>query len=119
MILRAKKRLQALLKRKKKALDGYVHMYEYGKDLLYSTYECACTAHETTFSQIKDMVEIFNSEIKYIHSTNQDMKTYIDSCNKEPEKCELYLKQSTAQYENVANITADIDIVIPQEKKRQ
>ena len=75
--------------------------------------------HKTTLSQIKDIVKIFNSEIKDIHSTNQDMQTYIDSCNKEPEKCEVNLEQSTANLENVANITADIDIVIPQEKKRQ
>ena len=70
MILRAKKRLQALLKRKKKALDGYVHMYEYGKDLLYSTYECACTAQETTISKMKDILYIYKSEIKkYIPQT--------------------------------------------------
>ena len=62
------------------------------------------------------MVEIFNSEIKDIHYTNQDMQIYIDTCDKEPEKCEVYLEQSTAHLENVANITADIDIVIPQEK---
>ena len=47
------------------------------------------------------------------------MQTYIDSCYKEPEKCEVYLEQSTAHLENVANITADIDILITQEKKRQ
>ena len=29
---------------KGKARDGYVHMYECGKYLLHSTYECMCSA---------------------------------------------------------------------------
>ena len=61
---------------------------------------------------MQDIVEIFNSEIKDIHSTNRDMKNYIDSFHKESERCAAYLKQSTIHFENVSNITINSDSVI-------
>ena len=36
-----------------------------------------------TTSQIKETLESFNSETMELRATNQDMQTYIDSCNKE------------------------------------
>ena len=68
MILRAKKILGACLKQKK-ARDGYVCMYEYGKNLLHLTYECACVEHEGNITQMKYIMQIFNSDIKKIYFT--------------------------------------------------
>ena len=36
-----------------------------------------------TTSYIKEKLESFNYETKELRTTNQDMQTYIDSCNKE------------------------------------
>ena len=83
MILRAKKRIIVRLKINKKARDGYVCMYECGKYLLHSSYERRCAAREMTISKMKYIVEIFDSEINKIRSTNQDMLNYIDSYRKE------------------------------------
>ena len=80
-------------------------------------YEIACAEHEKTINQMKDIVEIFNLEIKEICSTNRDMRNYIDGCHKESERCETYLEKRTAHLENVANITVNSDGVIPQEKQ--
>ena len=63
---------------------------------------------------MKEILEILNSEIKEIHYTNQNMRTYIDSCNKEPEKLAAYTENITVHLENVSNITLNIDSVIPQ-----
>ena len=38
--------------------DGYVHIYEYRKDLLHSTHKRACAAQETTTGQIKRNVGV-------------------------------------------------------------
>ena len=61
-------------------------------------------------------MDISNSEIKEISSTNWDMKNYIDSCHKESERHTAYPEQSTEHFENVANITVDSDSVITQGK---
>ena len=58
-------------------------------------------------------MEIYNYEIKEISSTNRDMQNYIDSCHKESEICAAYPEQSTAHFENVANITINSASVIP------
>ena len=92
-------------------------MYEYGKNLSHSTYECLCVAHETTISHMKEIAEIFNSEINEIHSTNRDIQNYIDSCHKYSEIRAEYPEQSTAHFENVVNITVLSDSVIPHKKK--
>ena len=47
------------------------------------TYECACSAHEMTIGQMKEIVEIFNYEKKEICSTKRDMQNYIDIFHKE------------------------------------
>ena len=58
------------------ALCSHIRM---GKNLLYSAYEQACAEYEMTISRMKEILEIFNSEIKEISSTNQDMRSYINS----------------------------------------
>ena len=99
-----------------KVCYGYVPIYECGKHLVHSTYERVCTSQENTTNKIKEIVESFNSYIKEIRSTNQDMKTYIDSVkNKHAE----YPEQNTAYFENVANITVNGDSVILQEEERK
>ena len=70
-----------------KSRGGYVYMYECVKHLVHSSYERACVSYETIFSEIKEVVGIFKSEIKETIFTNRDMKNYIDSCNKASEKC--------------------------------
>ena len=91
-------------------------MYECGKNFFHSIYEYACAAHAMTISQMKDIVEILNCEIKEIRSTNRDMQNYIDSCHKEPEKRAAYLEQSTINFENVANINVNNYSLIPKNK---
>ena len=39
--------------KKEKARDGYLCIYEWGKDLFYSTCECVCAAKETTVIKMK------------------------------------------------------------------
>ena len=41
--IKGKENTSSTTDKRGKARDGYVHMYEYGKDLLCSTYKCACT----------------------------------------------------------------------------
>ena len=79
-------------------------------------YECACKSQETTIITMKDIVEIYNSKINYIRSTNQDMQNYIDICLRELERRADYPEHSTAHFENVANITVNSASVIHQEK---
>ena len=67
---------------KEKARGGYIYIYEWGKHLLNLTHERACSAQETNVIKTKDIVKIYNYEIKEIRSTNQDMKDYIDGCHK-------------------------------------
>ena len=69
--------------KEEKAHDGYICIYEYVKHLLYSVYKCAWSAQYTTFSQIKNIVDTFNSEINEFLSTNRDIQTYIIICKKE------------------------------------
>ena len=88
------------------------------KHLLHPMYELACAAHEKTINQMEDILEIFNYEIKEIHSTNRDTQNYIGSCHKESEICAVYPEQRTTHLENVVNINVDSDSVIPQEKKK-
>ena len=64
------------------ARDGYVCIYLCGNHLLHLMYECACTAHDMTIVQMKDIGEIFNYEIKDIRSINRDIQNCIDSCHK-------------------------------------
>ena len=80
-------------------------------------YERACAAHEITISQMKEITEIFRSEIKEIRSTNGYMQNYMDSCHKVPERRASYLEYSTAHFENITNIDVHGDSVITQEKK--
>ena len=58
-------------------------------------------------------MKTFISEINEICYKNRDMKTYIDNVKKEHTG---YLEQNTSYFENVVNITVDIDSIIPMEK---
>ena len=109
--IKGEKNNSSTSEKKEKVHDGYVRMYKCGKNLLHSTYERACAAYETTISQMKEIVEILNSEIKQVHSTNQGMQNYIDICHKESEVCAA---KNTVHFENVANITINSDILITQ-----
>ena len=62
--IKGKEKTPSTSQNKEEVSDGYVHMYECGKQLLHSTYEWACTAHITTISIIKVTVDIYSSEIK-------------------------------------------------------
>ena len=73
-----------------------------------------CASHETNTSQTKDMFESFNSERKELCTTNKDLRTYIDSVNKESTP---YPDQNTLNFENVANITVNIDSITSQKEK--
>ena len=80
-------------------------MYECGEHFFHSTYECACAAQDTTTSKMKEIVEIYKTEIEKIHSINRGMQENIDICHKEPEICEAYPEKITAHFEDIANIT--------------
>ena len=67
--------------KKERSRYSYVCIYECRKHLLNSTYERAFAAREMTIRQMQDIVEIFNSEVKEICSTNQDVQNYIGSCH--------------------------------------
>ena len=45
------------------------------------------------------------------------MQNYIDIFQKESERHAAYPEQRTANFENIANITIDSDILIPQQKQ--
>ena len=60
-------------------------IYECGKKFCTSTFERACAAEEMTIRQIKEILESSNSDTKELHSTNQYLRTYIDSVKKEIE----------------------------------
>ena len=83
-----------------KARDGYVCMYESSKDLFNSTYESVCTAKETNISKIREIVDIYKSDIEEIYAWE-----HIGGCHKESEKGAAYPEQSTAHFEDVNNIT--------------
>ena len=98
--------------KKDKARDGYAQMYEYKENLLHSMYKRTCAAYEITISQMKEIVEIFYSEIQEIRSTNWYMQDYIDIFHKESERHAEYPEQSTGHFEKVANITVDSNSLI-------
>ena len=54
-----------------------------------------CEAKETTTSQIREILEAFNSETKELRATNQGMKNYIGICKKELTE---YLEQNTLHF---------------------
>ena len=56
-------------KMKEKARGGYVCIYECGKKILQSTYEHAWAEQDTTISMMKEIVDIYSSEIKDIRTT--------------------------------------------------
>ena len=55
------------------------------------------------------MFESFNSKIKELWATNQDLQTYIDSFNNESKSRAAYPEQNNAHLNNVANITVGSD----------
>ena len=59
-------------------------------------------------------MESFNSETKELRATNQDMQTYIDSCNKERA---AYTEHKNLHFKNIADITVDSYIINPHKKK--
>ena len=63
------------------------------------------------------MLELFNSEIEELRAMNQYLRTYIDSCHKESERCAVYPEHSTEYFNNFENITANSYSVTPQKKK--
>ena len=52
------------------------------------------------------MLESSNSDINELHSTNQDLRTYIYNIKKESE---AYPEQNTLHFENVANVAVNSD----------
>ena len=82
-------------------------------------YERVCASQETTISMMKEIVDIYSSEIKWIRSTNQDMKNYIDSFRKYSERRAAYPEQSNAHFEIGVNITVNSDSVIAQKKQNR
>ena len=62
--IKGKEKILRMSEKKEKACDGYVHIYEYGKHLLHSTYERVCAEQETTISEIIIMLDSFKSDIK-------------------------------------------------------
>ena len=68
--IKGEKNTLSTSEKKVNSCDGYVCMYECGKHLLNSMYERICATHETTISKIKEIMEIFNYDIKDICSTN-------------------------------------------------
>ena len=51
-----------------------------------------------------------NSDTKELHSTKQDLRTYIDSVKKDSE---AYPEQNTVHFEKVANIIVNSDSITP------
>ena len=48
--IKGKEKNYSTSEKKEKSRDGYVCIYECGKNLLHSTYERACASQETTIS---------------------------------------------------------------------
>ena len=51
--IKGKEKTPSNSEKKENVCAGYVHMFECGKDLLHSTYECACVAHDRIIIQMK------------------------------------------------------------------
>ena len=62
-------------------------------------------------------MESFYYDAKELCSTKRDLRNYDDSCHKESERCTEYPEQSTANFNNVANITINDDSIDPQNKQ--
>ena len=63
------------------------------------------------------MLDSFKYKTKELHATQRDLQTYIDSCHKESERRAAYTEHSTANFNNVANITVNSDIITSQKKQ--
>ena len=63
----------------------HAHIYKCLKQFCTSTFERACAAEKTNTIHIGEMLESFSSDTKRLHSTNQDLHTYIDSVEKKSE----------------------------------
>ena len=77
--IKGEKKTVSTSEKKEKSQDGYVCIYEYGKQLLHLKYERTWWAKDSSISKMKDIMYIYSSDINKIRSTNQDMQTYIDS----------------------------------------
>ena len=62
--IKGKEKTSSTQEKKKKARDGYVRMYECRKYLFHSMYQRECTAQETTIHKTKEIVDMYNYEIK-------------------------------------------------------
>ena len=54
---------------------------------------------------------------KGIMRNDRDLQTYIDSFHKEPEICAAYMEHSTPYFNNVVDITINIDSITPHKKQ--
>ena len=77
-------------------------------------YEWECATQNTTISQIKEILESFNSDTNKLCATNRDMQTYIGSCKKERI---VYPEQKHLHFKKIVNIIANSDSITPQKKK--
>ena len=91
MILSRKENTPSTSEKRKKAQDGYVRIYKCVKQFYISIFECAFTVQEKIISQIKSMLDSFNSYTKKLRATNKDLQTYIDHCHRESERFTAYL----------------------------
>ena len=87
-------------------------MYECRKLLFQSEYEREYTAQEKTGSKMKEIIDIYNYVVKEVRSINREMRGYIDSCHKEPERRAVYLEHSTEYFEDIENIAINSSSLI-------
>ena len=73
MVIRARK-IPWARKKKEKAPDGYVWMYEWVKHFFNLKYECACAAQDTNISNMQEIVEIYKYKIEEICDINRNMR---------------------------------------------
>ena len=50
--IKGEENTSSTFEKKEQERDGYVCMYEFGKHLLHSMYECACVAQEKAISML-------------------------------------------------------------------
>ena len=117
--IKGKEKTLSMSEKKEKARDGCVCIYQCSKQLCTSTSKRACAAQKMTTIYIKEMLESLNYETKELCATNRDLWTYIDSCHKEPERHATYPEHSTAHFNNVANITVNIDSITLKNKQNK
>ena len=89
--------------KKEKARDGYDIMYECGKHFCLSSYEHTCTSKALLISKMEERVSKYKSEY-------EDILEQIIFYHKELERRAAYLEQSTADFVDAANITANITV---------